>query len=264
MATKITEKDITICGHGSGRPSTKNLLTYTTTRYKSKAPNGKHKGIVAVKRLKKMTDKKRKAFHDMYKTIIGRNYYSQSLRFYVYTAYKNGRYYSDCSSSGMATLRKIGFKVGLLNTAGIYNSDLFEDVPVKIKNGHITNPEVLKVSDAILYVGNDPKRPKQIGHVEWVYAVPAITEPINKVVNKIPALSFDGVKYYKLGDKGDEVKVVQKIVNLITGDKIDEDGVFGKVTRNAVLHAQKILGVKADGKFGPKTYAAAKEKLGGK
>ena len=258
---KIEEKDITICGHGSGNPSTKNLRTYTSQRYATKAPNGKKKGVVCVKRLKEMTDEKRKKFHDTYKTIIGRNVYSQPLRSYVYTKYKNGRYYSDCSSSGMATLKKIGFKVDLLNTAGIYNSDLFETVPVKVKNGHITNPEVLKVADAILYVGNDPSRPKQIGHVEFVYAVPEEDSAslLKKKVGykgKWPTLPARG--YFVIGDKGEEVKKMQAVLNFITSDKIDVDGVFGKVTRVSVTRAQAILGVRIDGKFGKKTLEAAK------
>lgn len=49
----VTEKDITLCGHGSGTPSTKNMYTYLESRYKSIAPNGKHKGVIAVRRLKK-------------------------------------------------------------------------------------------------------------------------------------------------------------------------------------------------------------------
>lgn len=262
MSLTIEEKDITICGHGSGKPSIKNLRTYTSQRYATKAPNGKKKGVVAVKRLKDMTDAKRKKFHDTYKTIVGRNVYSQSLRSYVYTAYKNGRYYSDCSSSGMATLSKIGFKVSLLNTAGIYNSDLFETVKVKIKDGHITNPEVLKVGDAILYIGNDPKRPKQIGHVEWVYTVPeqdaeSLLTKKTKYKGKFPTLPSRG--YFTMGDTGEEVKKLQALLNWITSDKIDVDGVFGKVTRVSVTRAQELLGVKIDGKFGKKTLAAAKE-----
>lgn len=171
----ITEKDITICGHGSGTPSTKNMYTYLESRYKSIAPNGKHKGVVAVRRLKALTDSGRKKFHDTYKTILGRNVYNQSLRSYVYSPYK-GKYYSDCSSSGCATFKKIGYSVSLLNTAGIYTSSLFETVPVKIKNGHITNPEILDVGDAILFVGNDPSRPLQIGHVEFVHEIKAATK----------------------------------------------------------------------------------------
>lgn len=276
----ITEKDITICGHGSGRPSTKNLYTYTATRYAQKASNGKHKGIVAVRRFKGLTDKDRAKFHDTYKTILGRNYYSQSLRAYVYKPYTNGRYYSDCSSSGIATLAKMGVRFPYyLNTAGIYtNDDFFEDVPVKIKDGHITNPEVLEVADAILYIGNDPARPKQIGHVEWVYAVPAkkTTAPTTakttkkKYSGKFPTLP-DKTKYardyFKYGDgkKGSkfealsaDVKLMQKVVNWVTGDGIAVDGWIGNVTLASVKRAQKFLGVTVDGKFGPKTLEAAK------
>lgn len=261
---KITDKDITIVGHGSGTPSMKNLFTYTAQRYAKKAPNGKHKGIVAVRRFKAFTDKTRTKFHDTYKTILGRNYYSQSLRAYAYVRYKNGRFYSDCSSSGMATLEEIGFDVSLLNTAGIYQSSLFEDVKVKIKDGHITNPEVLEVGDAILYIGNDPKRPKQIGHVEWVYAVPAKEIPVSekkaaKYKGAFPKIPEKG--YFALKDTGDEVKKVQKLVNWITGDKIAVDGVYGKVTLAAVKRAQAILKVsdKPAGRFGPATLKAAKE-----
>lgn len=262
MPLTVEEKDITICGHGSHKPSVKNLRTYTSQRYATKAPNGKHKGIVAVKRLKDMTDEKRKKFHDTYKTIIDRNIYSQPLRSYVYTKHKNGNYYSDCSSSGMATLKKIGYDVSLLNTAGIYNSDLFETVPVKIKAGHITNPELLKVGDAILYIGNDPKRPKQIGHAEWVYTVPEIDPGLSlstkkKYTGKFPTLPDRG--YFTMKDTGDEVKKLQKLLNWITSDGIDVDGVFGKVTRVSVTRAQALLGVKIDGKFGKKSLAAAKE-----
>lgn len=270
----ITDKDITICGHGSGKPSIKNLHTYTASRYSQKAPNGKRKGVVAVRRLKALSDTGRKKAHDTYKTIIGRNNYSQSLRAYVYKKYTNGKYYSDCSSSGIATLAKIGYKFDYyLNTAGIYtNDDLFEDVPVKIKDGHITNPEVLEVFDAILYIGNDPNRPKQIGHVEWVYAVPAkpATTNTKKADSKkrgysgkwpeMPKRGYltygDGVGKFKA--EADNVKLLQKLINWVTGDKIDVDGHFGKVTQASVKRMQKLLGVKADGKFGPKSLAAAK------
>lgn len=167
----VTEKDITLCGHGSGTPSLKNMYTYLSNRYKQIAKNGKHKGVISVKRLKALNDSGRKKFVTTYKTIIGRNNYNQNLRSYVYTKYKDGKYYSDCSSSGCATFKKIGYNVSLLNTAGIYNSSLFAEVPVKIKDGHITNPEILKVGDAILFVGEDSSRPKQIGHVEFVYEI---------------------------------------------------------------------------------------------
>lgn len=166
----MTEGQITICGHGSGTPTIKNMETYLENRYNLIASNGKRKGIVAVRRPTRFTDEQRNKFKAAYKTILGRNIYSQDLRQYVFVPYK-GRYYSDCSSSGDACYEKAGKSVGWLNTAGIYESSRFEDVPVAIENGHIKNPEILKVSDALLFCGNDPSRPKQIGHVEFVYEI---------------------------------------------------------------------------------------------
>lgn len=84
----------------------------------------------------------------------------------------------------MATFKKIGYNVSLLNTAGIYNSNLFETVPVTIKNGHILNPEILKVGDCILFIGNDPSRPLQIGHVEYVYEISNSSTKISTTTKK--------------------------------------------------------------------------------
>ena len=161
---------VTICGHGSGFPSLKDLNTYCANRYRLVAPNGKRKGLVAVRRLKGFNDAERQIFKVSYQSILGRNYYSQSLREHVFIPY-NGKYYSDCSSSGDACYRRAGHNVGWLNTAGIYESSKFESVPVIIKDGVIQNPEVLKVGDALLFGGNDPARPLQIGHVEFVYEI---------------------------------------------------------------------------------------------
>ena len=170
----MTENDITLCGHGSNRPSYKNMYSYLQGRHTSYASNGKTKGIVKVMRLKTLTDEAREAFKKYYAELIGRNYYDQDKREWVYVAYSNGRYYSDCSSSLIKTFEKCGYKFPwTLNTAGIYESDLFEEVPVQIVNGHIVNPEILKVADCLLFRGNDPSRPLQIGHVEGVFNMPA-------------------------------------------------------------------------------------------
>lgn len=45
-----SEDEIVICGHGSGRPSLKNMRTYLTQRQAAKASNGKPKGLVEVLR----------------------------------------------------------------------------------------------------------------------------------------------------------------------------------------------------------------------
>lgn len=171
----MTERDIVICGHGSGTPSLKNLYAYNDMRYAAKMSNGVRKGLLKVRRLKALdTPGKRDSFRALYCSILGRNTYSQSRRQYCYTPYR-GRYYSDCSSSGCATYQRCGCEVSLLNTAAMLNSDLFEDVPVRIEAGHIENPEVLQVGDALLYAGN-LNRPSlsYVGHVEYIYDVPIL------------------------------------------------------------------------------------------
>ncbi len=93
-------------------------------------------------------------------------------------------------------MSEIGLSVLALNTAGIYQSSKFEDVPVIIKDGHIINPEVLKVGDALLYIGEDPSRPLQIGHVEWVYEINSSTKTTDKIKTGIS--DTKKVKDYKV------------------------------------------------------------------
>ena len=227
MSKLITDKDIVICGHGYGNPSTKNLYDYSLQRYKQIASNGVHKGIVAVKRHINMSPELRIKFHNNYKTLLGRNIYDQNRRSYVYRPASDGKYYSDCSSSGMATMRdKCGLKIGswLLNTAAIFESPMFETVPVIIVNGHIMNPEVLEVGDCILFAGSDPSRPRQIGHVEYVYEMPGDICPLrhestlyerkdilSKKITKVPAL--EQIRVVK--DCGDGWSIV--IFNYVEG-----------------------------------------------
>lgn len=238
----VKESDITICGHGSGHPSLKRLDNYCEMRYQAIAKNGKHKGIIEVRRLKALTSEGASRFVANYKTILGRNNYSQDLRQYVYAVYKDGKYYSDCSSSGMATFKRVGYNVPLLNTAGIHGADsLFETVKVKIKNGHITNPSKLKVGDCLLFVGNDPSRPLQIGHVEYVYA---ISGKRKKRGVALPTL--------RKGDKGREVKLLQKNLNKVLPalEKLVVDGQFGEKTEAKLKKFQRKYQLVADGIYG--------------
>lgn len=71
--------------------------------------------------------------------------------------------------------------------------------------------------------------------------------------------------YYKYGDgfkdlrtKKSQIKRVQSLVSWITGDKIAIDGMYGAYTELCVKAAQKMLGVKSDGLFGPATLAGAR------
>lgn len=250
----ITEKDIIICGHGSGNPSTKNMYTYNSQRYSSVASNGKRKGVVCVLRLKALTDSGRTKYHDTYKTILGRNIYSQNLRSYVYKTY-NGKYYSDCSSSVCATFAKIGYNVSLLNTAGMYYSSLFEKVPVNISGGHITNPEILKVGDCLMYAGSDPSRPLQIGHVESVYEIKSSTS------NTSPSSSTSNDTLQK-GSSGSAVKTMQTML-IACGyscGNAGADGEFGDGTLKALKAFQKDASLVVDGIYGSASKTALQAK----
>ena len=278
VTTPITEKDIVLVGHGSGNPAYHNLYSYTAHRQAQKAPNGLHKGIVAVRRPKALTDSQRVEFRAKIKTIVGRNIYSQEKRGYVYSPYKNGKYYSDCGTAGMATLRALGLKFGwLYNTAAIYQEDEFEMVPVTIKDGHITNPELLKVGDAVLYRGNDPDRPKQIGHVEWVYDTSVRDVQVPKTAKEYggiyPSLSngredSNGTGYYKKGDGitaltnyPTQIRRIQKLLNWIDDSTADltVDGKFGKLTEQKVNVCRRKFGLKANGRFDTLLLQAANE-----
>lgn len=273
----ITERDITLMGHGSGNPAYHNLYTYTARRQAQTAPNGKHKGIVAVRRPKALTDSQRVEFRQKIKAIIGRNIYSQAKRGYVYSPYKNGKYYSDCSSSGMATLRAVGLKFGwLYNTAAIYEESEFVTVPVTIKDGHIVNPELLKVGDAVLYRGSDPDRPKQIGHVEWVYDTPTHDVKVPKTAKAYtgtwPSLyngreDENGKGWYEKGDGitllknyPTQIRRLQAVLNWLddTTEDIAEDGQFGKVTKKKTNVCRVAMGLPENGRFDADLLAAAK------
>lgn len=267
-ASPITEREITLVGHGSGNPAYHNLYSYTASRQAKTAPNGLRKGIVAVRRPKGLTEAHKAAFKAKIAETIGRNKYSQDKRSYVYKPYTNGSYYSDCSAIGMETLRLIGLKFGwLYNTAAIYTSSEFEDVPVCIKDGHIVNPEILRTCDAVLYRGNDPKRPKQIGHVEWVVDTPAEDKATPKTAKAyggtFPSLS-NGRRgaskqgFYQYGDGisalrnyPTQIKRLQAVLNWLDDTMPDlvVDGKFGKQTKTKVNVCRRAAGLEANGLF---------------
>lgn len=118
-------------------------------------------------------NEKRAAVIRKYDEILGRNKYSQPKRDYCYKKYKDGKYYSDCSSSVSYAYKKAGYSFGILNTVGMYQSAKMVDVPVEIKDGIIQNPEVLRECDMLLFAGTDTSRgyAGYVGHVEMVYKI---------------------------------------------------------------------------------------------
>ena len=240
-----TVTNVVLAGHGSGTPSTKGMNAYCTAR------QAKGRGLVEVLR-EDLTDKQRQQMHDLYKTILGRNIYSQSLRLYCYTKY-NGKYYSDCSSSICKTAEKVGVPdVGSLNTAGMHKN-WKKVTDVVIKNGIIQNPEVLKVGDALMFKGSDPSRPLGIGHTEMVYEINGKT-----AASATPAAT---------SSKKDIIKAGQMHANNFTGAGLAIDGVRGTLTKKAGIMAVQIAlnldfkaGLVVDGEWGPKSDAALKKR----
>lgn len=224
----ISERDIILCGHGSGTPRTIRMDTYLSNRYKQTVTkNGKtwHKGVVAVVRPKKITEALRKAYVEMYSTIIGRNLYSQLKRKYCYKKHPDGKYYSDCSSSQTLTMAAIGMEMPAYNTEEMYHSSLFEKVPVKIKDGHIQNPEILKVADQLLFAGSDPSRDLCIGHVEGVYKIGG---------------SGSGKEENTIADYQEWLNdhyLFEVVIG--SGAKLTVDGEYGKKTRSAAVAVLK-------------------------
>lgn len=108
---------------------------------------------------------KRRSVIDKYALIIGRNIYSQTLRDYCYKPNKDGKYYSDCSSSISYAYKEAGVGFGILNTAGMYQSNKFSTVDADIADG-IPDMSRLRPGDMLLFAGTDASRPLKIGHVE--------------------------------------------------------------------------------------------------
>lgn len=226
----MKESDVTLCGHGSGHPRIIAANKYNSSRYSQTVTKGGktwHKGIVCILRPKGMTDTLRKAYHDKYKTILGRNHYSQDKRGYCYKAYSDGKYYSDCSSSQCLTLKAIGLDMPDYNTEAMFDSSKFEHLNIKVENGHIMEPDKLKVGDQILYAGSSADRTLHIGHVEGVYAIGSSSG--NDTV----------LKYQKFLNEN-----YAQLLKSYCGGLLTEDNDYGKKTRNASVCVWKYMVVK--------------------
>ena len=236
---------VVLAGHGSGKPSTKGMNAYCSSR------QAQDRGLVEVLRLD-LTESQRQQMHDNYEIILGRNIYNQSFRLYCYTPYK-GTYYSDCSSYICKTAERVGVSgVASLNTAGMhYNWKKVSGII--IKNGIIQNPELLEIGDALMFKGSDPSRPLQIGHTEMVYEINGKT-----AAAATPSTSSDTNAIVKAG---------QMHANNFTGAGLAIDGIRGPLTMEAAVMVLQIglnldyeAGLAVDGEAGPKTKAALKGK----
>lgn len=178
----------------------------------------------------------RKLIAATYLEIIGRNDYSQTLRDYCYTKYKDGKYYSDCSSSISYTYKKAGYGFGILNTVGMYQSSKFTTVPVQIVAGQVKNPEVLRVGDILLYAGSDSSRASvsYVGHAEMVGEISGTSgtkitlyghgsgKPKKTLMTTKNTDRYNSKTGTKLGHKG-----LIKVVRYIQDDDVKPDAPVG-------------------------------------
>lgn len=69
-------------------------------------------------------------------------------------------------------------------------------------------------------------------------------------------------KYYlKLGNRGMEVDKLQKCLNFVINAGLDVDGIFGPLTKNALLRFQNKYNLLIDGVYGPQCYNKLREVL---
>lgn len=217
---------------------------------KQKSTFGKYENVLEVNRM--TAAEKRQAVADKYNTILGRNYYSQPKRDYCFKKYKDGKYYSDCSSSISYCYKEVfpDNNFGILNTVGMYQSKEMVDVPVVIKNGIIQNPEILKVGDMLLFAGTDSSRAYAgyVGHVEMVYKISGSTiticghgsgKPSTKNLNTYCKSRYNSkTSKTKLGHKG-LIRVRRFIVD--DNSNVINDCLCKGSTGNKVIELQEKL-----------------------
>ncbi|AZR74093.1 hypothetical protein BBF96_12215 [Anoxybacter fermentans] len=83
-----------------------------------------------------------------------------------------------------------------------------------------------------------------------------LDEEFDKMLNNLEG------KILRKGDRGEDVKDLQTVLNQGFGYTLSVDGIYGQKTEAAVKEVQTELAVTVDGIFGSETLGAIKEKLG--
>ena len=114
------------------------------------------------------------------KPALGRNIYSQdgAKRECAFKPYKDGKYYSDCSSFVRWLYRLLAIALAIAdlmnigsNTEAIIRNKKLREIPCGIKNGIPTDISALRVGDMFMFRGNNPNRTRFVGHIEIVSAI---------------------------------------------------------------------------------------------
>ncbi len=99
-----------------------------------------------------------------------------------------------------------------------------------------------------------------VGYGRPNYSENMITPPDEEKMSDVPKLSKKG--YIGNGDKGEEVKKLQLLLNYFNGSKLNIDGSCGPLTVAEIKMFQKNNNLQVDGYFGPKSLAKVKKILG--
>ena len=159
-----------------------------------------------------------------------------------------------------ATIEKTGYKVGVYASTSWFTS--------KIGSLGSLRKWVAQYNDRCTYSGS---------YDMWQYSSTATVPGFSGIrdCNKAYTL-FDGKKpvrkkyagtfpklpkrgYFKSGDRGTQVKYLQRLLNWLTGSGLAVDGIVGQKTINAVYAFQEDVGLYEDGLFGRNCLAKAKE-----
>jgi len=144
----------------------------------------------------------------------------------------------DCSSLVRQCIRESGIEVGNFTTAN--------EAAVLVGTGQFDKFIYTKGSD--LYLG-DILVTKTKGHT--VIVTSGATRNTNPVA--VPTV--------KMGTKGDNARLLQHNLNQF-GYKLEEDGIFGKLSTAALVRWQYANGLSPDGIYGKKSEAKMKELIG--
>lgn len=182
----------------------------------------------------------------------------------------------DCSGYVYNVLNDSGIEVGRTTAQGYYN---------KYK-GNTSNK---KVAGALLFFG---KSVTSITHVaiasgDGVHMYESIGSSKNTKTNKGKGVTYSYISRrkdlvavctpftpsvtvpviakptLKIGSKGTQVNYLQQDLNFLMNAKLETDGHFGQLTKNAVMAYQKKYNLVVDGVYGPKSYNKMRSLLEG-
>lgn len=89
---------------------------------------------------------------------------------------------------------------------------------------------------------------------------PEVVEPLQDWLGQVlQAIADVSTRTQYPGDTGDDVEVLQRVLNHKAGQGLQVDGIYGPATEAAVKNVQRWVGIDVDGIAGPDTWHALKQ-----